>query len=43
MADIEALYSVYETFCQFGSTRDLSVTKSGSTSRLNQPLMDGMK
>ena len=45
MADTEALYAVFESFCQFGSTRDLSSTpssKTNSTSRLNQAQMDGM-
>jgi hypothetical protein len=41
MADIEALYSIFESFCQFGSTRDLSSipSKAGSS----QPQMDGIK
>lgn len=46
MADTEALYAVFESFCQFGSTRDLSSTpsaKTNSTSRLNQAQMDGSK
>jgi hypothetical protein len=39
MAHIEELYNVYNSFCQFGSSKNLSST--GSTDTMSGPLMDG--
>lgn len=42
MADTEALYTVFESFCSFGSTRDLSTaSKTASNKNLSGPQMDG--
>ncbi|KAJ3325333.1 hypothetical protein HDV06_004192 [Boothiomyces sp. JEL0866] len=40
MADIESLYQLFESFCQFGSTRNLN---GGSLSNLKGPEMDNAK
>lgn len=40
MAHVEDLYNVYNSFCQFGSSKNLA-TPVGSTENLSGPLMDG--
>ena len=40
MAHVEDLYALYESFCQFGSSRNLA-TPIGSQESLAGPLMDG--
>jgi hypothetical protein len=41
MADTETLYNIFESFCAFGSSRNLSQT--GSNSNLSGPQMDNAK
>lgn len=41
MADIESLYHLFESFCQFGSNRNLS--GGGSLQNLKGPEMDNAK
>ncbi|KAJ2991570.1 Tubulin polymerization-promoting protein member 3 [Globomyces sp. JEL0801] len=43
MADLELLYGVYESFCQFGSTRTSNASLSSSLNNLKGPTMDGSK
>ena len=40
MASIEDLYNVYQSFCAFGSSKNLS-SPAASSESLSGPLMDG--